>query len=72
MTAANQATEFLTATMNDITRGAQGEAKGAKAGATATGKTKDDNRSTSLYSERREDGNDGGDAAAPAGVLEER
>ena len=65
-TAANQATEFLTATMNDITRGAQGEAKGAKAGATATGKTKDDNRSTSQHSERREDGNDGGDAAAPA------
>ena len=64
-TAANQATEFLTATMNDITRGAQGEEMGAKAGAAATGKAKDDSRSASQSSEQREDGHDGGDAAAP-------
>ena len=66
MTAANQATEFLTATMNDITRGAQGEEMGAKAGAAATGKAKDDSRSASQNREQRDDGHDDGDAAAPA------
>ena len=66
MTAANQATEFLTATMNDITRGAQGEEMGAKAGAAATGKAKDDSRSARQSSEQRKDGHDDGDAAAPA------
>ena len=66
MTAANQATEFLTATMNDITRGAQGEEMGAKAGAAATGKAKDDSRSASQNREQRDGGHDDGDAAAPA------
>ena len=65
-TAANQATEFLTATMNDITRGAQGEEMGAKAGAAATGKAKDDSRSASQNREQRDDGHDDGDAPAPA------
>ena len=39
---------------------------GAKAGAAATGKAKDDSRSASQNSEQRDDGHDGGDAAAPA------
>ena len=64
-TAANQATEFLTAAMSDITRAAQGGEMGARASAAAVGQAKDDSRSTSQISEQRNEGQDGGDTAAP-------
>ena len=63
-TAANQATEFLTAAMSDITRAAQGGAMGARASAAAVGQAKDDSRSASQISEQRNDGQDGGGEAA--------